>query len=442
MPVDSRERTLPVCVRDELDDAPALTEHEAELQACGEERRALAQALFAGFALHEIDCDVRGEPADYRLLAVSPSFARLIGFSESAIVGRPVAEVLPGCERDWLAAHGPDATAAAPIFFESYLAALERHFRVALLRLAPQRLTCIFADITAEQKADSERRLLAEQLSQAQKLQAVGQLAAGIAHEINTPAQFVGDSLEFVADSIAPLTELIVKHREALAELAAGAAVAPLRDALAAAEVEADLDYLIENLPAALHDAKEGVARISRIVRAMKEFAHPDQSEMTRADINRALEATLTIARNEYKYVAEVKTDFGELPPVMCFIGELNQVFLNLLVNAAHAIGDVIANSSARGLITVRTACANDIVTIEITDTGGGIPATVRARMFEPFFTTKPVGKGSGQGLAIAHSVIIDKHGGLLDVDTELGKGSCFRIRLSVQGTPLAPLVL
>jgi signal transduction histidine kinase len=164
----------------------------------------------------------------------------------------------------------------------------------------------------------------------------------------------------------------------------------------------------------------------------MKEFAHPDQAQKTTADLNQAIQSTLVIARNEYKYVAEIDTDFGELPPVQCYLGEINQVVLNLLVNASQAIADVVKDTANLGKLTVRTRLDGDEVEISIGDTGAGIPEAVRDKVFDPFFTTKAIGKGTGQGLAIAHSVIVNKHGGTLRFETECGRGTTFFIRLPV----------
>jgi len=188
----------------------------------------------------------------------------------------------------------------------------------------------------------------------------------------------------------------------------------------------------MQNVPPAIVGAMEGLERIATIVRSMKEFAHPDQTEMSSADLNHAIQSTLIIARNEYKYVADVETDFGDLPPVQCYLGEVNQVILNLLVNAAHAIGDVIKDSGAMGKLTVRTRLDGNEVEIAIGDSGTGIPEAARQRVFDPFFTTKEIGKGTGQGLAIARSVIVNKHGGTLRFETECGKGTTFFIRLPV----------
>jgi two-component system NtrC family sensor kinase len=171
---------------------------------------------------------------------------------------------------------------------------------------------------------------------------------------------------------------------------------------------------------------------VATIVRSMKQFAHPDRGEMSEVDLNEAIQTTLTIARNEYKYVADVETDLGELPRVTCHIGEINQAVLNIVVNSAHAIADVISGTEGRGVIAVRTRRDGDAAVISIRDTGGGIPDTVRDRIFEPFFTTKEVGRGTGQGLAIAHSVVVEKHGGQLTFETVAGEGTTFTIRLPI----------
>jgi two-component system, NtrC family, sensor kinase len=203
-------------------------------------------------------------------------------------------------------------------------------------------------------------------------------------------------------------------------------------EAMARREEELDLPYLAENLPPAMERSLEGLERIGTIVRSMKEFAHPDQRERVAVDLNRAVSSTIVIARNEYKYVADVVTDLGELPRVPCYAGELNQVVLNLVVNAAHAIADRHGDSGIRGTIRVRTWCEDGQAVISVSDDGAGIPEEIRDRIFDPFFTTKEVGKGTGQGLAIARSVV-DKHGGRLDCDSVVGEGTTFTIRLPLE---------
>jgi len=208
----------------------------------------------------------------------------------------------------------------------------------------------------------------------------------------------------------------------------------------AEAERAADLDYIIENAPAAIDSALEGLGRIATIVRSMKEFAHPDQPQKMIGDLNQAIRSTLVIAHNEYKYVAELDAQFGDLPPVPCYLGEINQVVLNLLVNASHAIADVVKGTGGLGKLTVRTRLDGDTVEISIADTGTGIPESARDKIFDPFFTTKEVGKGTGQGLAIARSVIVNKHGGTLHFETECGKGTTFFIRLPIDASTAGAL--
>jgi len=259
-----------------------------------------------------------------------------------------------------------------------------------------------------------------------------------VAHEINTPVQFVSDSVSFVREAMDDLSEIVDKYRElrnvTQNENNMGADVAAAAKAAEEAEDDADLDYILENAPVALDRARDGLGRVAAIVRSMKEFAHPDRKEMTQVDINQAIKSTLIIASNEYKYVAEVETAFGEIPQVNCYAGEINQVVLNLVVNAAHAIGDVVKGTQNKGRIRVATRVLDDQVEISIGDSGKGIPVEVRSRIFDPFFTTKEVGKGTGQGLAIARSVIVEKHGGTLHFETEVGVGTTFYIRLPING--------
>jgi signal transduction histidine kinase len=280
----------------------------------------------------------------------------------------------------------------------------------------------------------TDQRRLENELAQAQKLESVGRLAAGVAHEINTPVQFVSDSVHFVREAMDDLTEIVDKYRELRTATENGTGVAAAAKAAEEAEDDADLDYILENAPVALDRARDGLGRVAAIVRSMKEFAHPDRKEMAQSDLNQAIASTLVIASNEYKYVADVETSFAEIPLVNCYAGEINQVVLNLIVNAAHAIGDVVKGTPAKGKITVATRVLNDVVEISVGDTGNGIPVEVRSRIFDPFFTTKEVGRGTGQGLAIARNVIVDKHGGKLHFETEVGKGTTFFIRLPIDG--------
>ena len=278
----------------------------------------------------------------------------------------------------------------------------------------------------------TERNRLEIDLRHAQKLEAVGSLAAGIAHEINTPIQFVGDNIRFLLDAFADLTKLLEQHQRLRDAAANEGALRALAKEVAEVEQAADIGYLLEEIPKAIGQSLDGVSRIATLVQAMKAFAHPDGKEKAATDINEALLSKLTVARNELKYVAEVETELNDLPLVVCNIGEVNQVFLNLLVNAAHAIGEVRKNqgSEEKGLIRVRTSVEENAVVISIADTGSGIPEKIRDKIFDPFFTTKETGKGTGQGLAIARSVVVDRHGGTLTFTSEVNKGTTFYVRL------------
>lgn len=300
----------------------------------------------------------------------------------------------------------------------------------------PVRLVVAHENITERVRAEEERKSIEVQLRHAQKLESIGQLAAGIAHEINTPTQYIGDNTKFVRDSFAQLLPALATLRELLAAVRKNEVTPGLLKSTEALLKAADLDYLSTELPRAIDDSLQGVERVAKIVRAMKDFSHPGTAEKVQVDLNRAIESTLTVARNEWKYVAEMVTDFDpNLPPVRCLPGEFNQVILNLVVNAAHAIGDTLrGGDQSKGTITVTTKRDGDWVEVRVRDTGTGIPEHARGRIFDPFFTTKAVGKGTGQGLAIAHSVIVDKHGGEISFETEMGKGTAFVIRL-----PLVP---
>jgi PAS domain S-box-containing protein len=290
---------------------------------------------------------------------------------------------------------------------------------------------------TSFMRDTSERRLLEAQLAQAQKLESIGHLAAGVAHEINTPIQYVGDNTRFLDESFTNLARVLASYETLIgAAETSGLLTDEVRNARAAAE-EADLTYLHQEIPRAIQQSGEGVERVATIVKAMKEFSHPGAAEMKAIDLNHAIESTLTVSRNEWKYVADVETAFDPgLPVVRCLPGEFNQVILNLVVNAAHAIADHKTRGAAKGVIAITTRRDGYWAEIRIRDTGTGIPEAVRGHIFTPFFTTKEAGRGTGQGLAIAHTVVVKKHGGTLDFETEEGKGTTFILRLPIDGLP------
>jgi signal transduction histidine kinase len=288
-------------------------------------------------------------------------------------------------------------------------------------------------DITDQKNAEQERLSLEVQLRHAQKLEAIGQLAAGIAHEINTPTQYIGDNTKFLAEAFQDVFRVMDAQDGAMEGTLAGA---PMPENLRAIREEADLPFLRAEIPKAIEQSLEGIARVTKIVRAMKDFSHPGSEEPVEVDLNRSIESTITVCRNEWKYVADLVLDLDPaLGTVLCFPNEMNQAVLNLVVNAAHAIAETLpAGTDAKGTLTVSTARSATMAEIRVRDTGSGIPEHVRSRIFDPFFTTKAVGKGTGQGLAIVHTVVVERHKGAVAFETELGKGSVFILRIPLAG--------
>lgn len=295
-------------------------------------------------------------------------------------------------------------------------------------------------DITERKKVEEEKTALERELLQASKLEAVGQLASGIAHEINTPVQYINDNLNFLQESFNDLSEIV--------DIYQGLQKIPQQDQISAEKIkeaarlseECDLDYLREEIPESFSQAINGVTQIARIVSAMKEFSHPASKELTRTDINKLITTTATVSRSEWKYVADLKTEFDANPlTVPCLPGEMNQVLLNLIVNASHAIGEKTEDGEdageAKGTITITTRKDGEWAEIRIADNGSGIPKAARDQIFTPFFTTKEVGKGTGQGLAICRDIIVNKHAGEMRFETEENKGTTFIIRIPVEGS-------
>ena len=287
-------------------------------------------------------------------------------------------------------------------------------------------------DVTEQKRAEKERSLMEVQLRQAQKLEAIGRLAAGIAHEINTPIQYVSDNTRFLQESFQNLQLTLKSHLELLQAARTNRLTPELIARAESVLASSDLGYISEQVPAAIKETLEGVERVTRIVRAMREFSHPGGKDKALADINQAVETTITVARNEWKYVAELKLDLDpNLPLVPVVVGEFNQAILNLIVNAAQSISDVQGTHPLeKGAISVSTRREGEFVEIRVGDTGTGIPEAIRSRIFEPFFTTKDVGKGTGQGLSMVYGSIVRMHGGTVTLETEAGKGTTFISRI------------
>jgi signal transduction histidine kinase len=306
---------------------------------------------------------------------------------------------------------------------EGFLAAIEAAYNQAdrdrdMLQRSLELASRELLDRNHQLREDIERRKRLEmELAQAEKLRAVGQLASGIAHELNTPIQYVGDNVAFLRGAFETFSEQMARAR----------------DESASPAQRGKLEFMVANVPGALEAALDGCRRVSEIVGAMKEFAHPGGPEFALADINRGVSCTLAVARNAIKYDADVELDLGELPEVECRIGELNQVFLNLITNAAHAVADRHSREGRRGRIGITTRTRGDRVVIQVSDDGCGISEAIRNRIFEPFFTTKEVGRGSGQGLPICRSIVVDRHGGALTFESTPGRGTTFTLEIPIE---------
>ena len=264
------------------------------------------------------------------------------------------------------------------------------------------------------------------------RLEALGTMASGIAHEINTPIQFIGDNLQFISDSFETIDQLLQRYAKLHDAARAIEALSSETTALSEAIENAELDFLREELPSAIDQSLAGIQQVARIASAMKTFARRGSSEMEVADINQALDMTAAISRNEWKYDADLELALDpDLPKVACHIGELSQVWLNLIVNAAHAIK--AKPDLPRGLITISTSSSNGMIDVTIADNGTGMSDDISTRIFEPFFSTKESGEGSGQGLAICQTIVTEQHGGDIQLWTESGQGSRFTVRLPIK---------
>lgn len=278
-----------------------------------------------------------------------------------------------------------------------------------------------------------DAQTLGSQLRQARKLQELGQLAAGIAHEITTPTQYLTDNVRFLEDAFAALRRVLSAYSSARKQLRKEVRWSELIAELEAAEEAADLAYLSAEIPAALAQSAQGLERIATIVKAIREFSHPGSREIVSCDLNHAIENALTISRGEWKDVAVIHLDLdGAIPPVAGDPNELSQVILAMIVNSVHAIAEAKSADPVReGRIRISSRLLGESeIAIEIEDNGAGIPPEIIGRIYEPFFTTKAVGRGTGQGLAMARSVLVEKYRGRLEVESSVGQRTCFKIRI------------
>jgi two-component system, NtrC family, sensor kinase len=403
-----------------------ITKRKQAEEALKESKLTL-QELFdeAPVGYHELD--TKG-----RIIRVNRTEQSMLGYTATEMLGRQVWEFSINDEkaRDLVITR---LSGTAPV--KPYELTLRRKDGVNIPVLIEDRiLRDVHGNITGMRSTIqdiTERKILENQLRQAQKLESIGQLAAGIAHEINTPTQYVGDNTRFLKDAFQDLIGLMDKYDQLVSAGETNSITTNLIKEVREAADLADVEYLSREIPKAIQQSLEGIERITKIVQSMKDFSHPGSTEKKAADLNKAIESTITVTQNEWKYVSNMVTDFDpQLPAVPCLLGEFNQVILNMIINATHAIADVVGDSGERGQIKISTKRDGDFAEIRVGDTGTGIPESIRERIFDPFFTTKEVGKGTGQGLAISHAVIVEKHGGNIKIESEVGKGTTFVIRL------------
>jgi PAS domain S-box-containing protein len=401
------------------------------------EREEFARSLERSEALHRLLAEqstdlISLHTADGHFLYVSPASSDLLGMKPEDLIGRNVRDLVHPDDMAVLA----DATTSnrrAPERAEVTVRLQHRdgHWVWVESLVSSRGSDDGTVEVQVNSRDITDRQVRDAELEQESRLEALGRLSAGLAHEINTPIQFVGDNTRFLAEACRDLLQMVLLYREVLSSpepisLAERQARARL------AEEKSEIDYLEAEIPGAIAQSLDGMERVATLVRAMRAFSHPGQVEHAEADLNEALLAAVTIARNQVSSVAEVRVELAELPPVRCNVIDLNLAFLNLVVNAS----DAIAETGRRGTISIVTSMDGDHVTVSISDTGAGIPEDVLPKIFDPFFTTKSVGRGTGQGLALTRAVVHEGHGGTLLVDSHQGSGSTFTIRLPISGPP------
>ncbi|MCG7924014.1 MAG: ATP-binding protein [Candidatus Thiodiazotropha taylori] len=372
----------------------------------------------------------------------NPESARLIGWTENEMLGKQFSQIVYGEKKP------PKDKNVKTIVMETLKDGVIRadnddlfthksgHEIDIVFSVSPmlqsgdeKRVVLTFSDISERKRVDRERMDLERQLNQTHKMEAVGQLAGGIAHEINTPIQYIGDNLKFIKESQQDMQNLLQDYAELSSKAKQQPELHAELEKIDETIEEIDLEYLTEETTNAIDQSITGASQVARIVLAMKEFAHPGGKDMALADLNRIVSNAVAVCKNEWKYVADTQLQLSDnLPDVKCLAGEVSQVVLNIIVNAAHAIE--AAKREEKGTITISTELKDEQVEIRVSDTGTGIPEEAQEYVFNPFFTTKDVGRGTGQGLAIAQDIIVGKHQGELLFETEQGVGTTFIIRL------------
>lgn len=411
------------------------------MQADVTERKRAERALrLTQFAIDHCSDAALWVLSDGRIYYANEAAARAVGCSTEELLQTSVCDLFSCGQPGGVLMYWPELVDGRAKVFECALRARDgREIPVEVqanhVRFEAEEFRCFFLrDLTQRKEAERERSLEEIQIRHSQRLESMGRLAAGIAHELNTPIQYIGDNVGFLDETFRKLERVGKLHAQVIAAAKAQPDLLPLVREVESAWEEVDGEFLLPEIPAAIAGTLDGVARVAKIVRAMKDFSHPGTSGKSSLDLNKAVENTLIVSRNEWKYHAQLITHFDpDLPPVLGLPDELNQAVLNLIVNAAHAMADRHrTETSTIGTLTVSTRRDGEWAELRIGDTGVGIPDPIRSKIFEPFFTTKEVGRGTGQGLAIVRSVIVEKHGGRIDFETEVGAGTTFIVRLPI----------
>ena len=373
---------------------------------------------------------------DGNVIEINPAAARILCVDRVSVVGTSMANLFAPGDPAHVVADGIrefTQTGAGKLINKSVeLSAVSEKGELVPVEVA---MFCVHVNgapvFTAFVRDISERKRLHENLAHSSKMQSLGELATGVAHEINTPNQYIGDNVRFIEESFAGVAHVIEAYRTAVKS---GGPTPEQAEEIARLEAQTDLTFVMEQIPPALNQALEGVERVGSIITAMKVFAHPGVGSYTEVDVNRVIDSTVKVARNEWKYVADLHLDLEpDLPMVQGHTGELSQVVLNLVVNAAQAIQSRF-NGTEKGQILVSTRLSGEKIVVTVTDNGCGIPSPVLDRIFDPFFTTKGVGVGTGQGLAITRSVV-ERHRGEVVVRSREGAGTTFTLKLPI-GAP------
>ncbi|MCP4605723.1 MAG: PAS domain S-box protein [Proteobacteria bacterium] len=366
----------------------------------------------------------------------NPAFCNMLGYSEKELIGKHVTDIHPEENSELVISKFNSPTREEKSLIKEIPCLrkdkelVSADITVSLIELEGDPCSiAFFTDVT-------KRRSIEDQLIQAQKFESIGRLTVGIVHEIDTPAKYVSNNTKFLKESFGDLTNVYRKYEDLKKAVEDGRDSAEIVECIENALEETDVEYLLENIPNVTNQFLEAINGILNMLQAIKEFSHSGTGKKMYLDINKTLETTIVLCRNEWKNIANIETEFfPNMPPVLCLPGDLTQAFLNIIVNAAHAVDEVQKEKAdqTKGAITITTRKTDDFAEIRVEDTGSGIPENIGDRVFEPFFTTKNMGKGTGQGLSIARSAIVDKHKGRLFFETKEDRGTTFVIQLPLK---------